>query len=68
FIVDPLVSWIWIGALIVALGGLLALWPRSVRGRRQRTPETGTDLPEPRRLPEPVLEPVASVATRFQRG
>ncbi|MBV8431632.1 MAG: heme lyase CcmF/NrfE family subunit [Solirubrobacterales bacterium] len=26
-IVDPLVSWIWIGALIVAFGGLIALWP-----------------------------------------
>jgi cytochrome c-type biogenesis protein CcmF len=26
-IVSPLVSWIWIGALIVFLGGLIAIWP-----------------------------------------
>ncbi len=26
-IVDPLVLWIWIGALIIAGGGLIALWP-----------------------------------------
>jgi cytochrome c-type biogenesis protein CcmF len=27
FIVSPLVMWIWIGGLIVFLGGLIALWP-----------------------------------------
>jgi cytochrome c-type biogenesis protein CcmF len=26
-IVSPLVSWIWIGGAILALGGLFALWP-----------------------------------------
>ena len=26
-IVSPLVTWIWIGALIVFAGGLIALWP-----------------------------------------
>jgi cytochrome c-type biogenesis protein CcmF len=35
FIVDPLVSWIWIGAIIVALGGLIALWPVPVLARRR---------------------------------
>jgi len=35
FIVDPLVSWIWIGALIVALGGLIALWPLPALARRR---------------------------------
>jgi cytochrome c-type biogenesis protein CcmF len=34
-IVDPLVSWIWIGAIIVALGGLIALWPVPVLARRR---------------------------------
>jgi cytochrome c-type biogenesis protein CcmF len=29
-IVSPLVSWLWFGALIMALGGLVALWP--IRG------------------------------------
>jgi cytochrome c-type biogenesis protein CcmF len=35
FIVDPLVSWIWIGALIVVLGGLIALWPVPALARRR---------------------------------
>ena len=26
-LVSPMVTWIWIGALIVFLGGLIALWP-----------------------------------------
>ena len=34
-IVSPLVTWIWLGALIVFPGGLIALWPapRARRGR-----------------------------------
>jgi cytochrome c-type biogenesis protein CcmF len=35
FIVSPLVEWIWLGGLIAAAGGLLALWP-SAAVRRQR--------------------------------
>jgi cytochrome c-type biogenesis protein CcmF len=34
-IVSPLVTWIWIGALIVAGGGLIALWPVPVPVRRR---------------------------------
>ncbi len=26
-IVSPLVTWIWVGAIIIAIGGLIALWP-----------------------------------------
>jgi cytochrome c-type biogenesis protein CcmF len=35
FLVSPMVTWIWLGALVVFLGGLIALWPspRAV-GRR----------------------------------
>jgi cytochrome c-type biogenesis protein CcmF len=35
FIVSPLVMWIWVGGLIVFLGGLLAVWPApsTVRAR-----------------------------------
>ena len=33
-IVSPLVSWIWIGALIVFMGGLIALWPPARRAPR----------------------------------
>jgi len=48
-IVSPLVSWIWIGAIIVALGGLIALWPvpRLVRRRTPRLDRV-TLAPEPR--------------------
>jgi cytochrome c-type biogenesis protein CcmF len=34
-IVDPLVSWIWVGAMIVAAGGLIALWPVPVLARKR---------------------------------
>jgi cytochrome c-type biogenesis protein CcmF len=27
FIISPLVSWIWIGALIILFGGLISIWP-----------------------------------------
>jgi cytochrome c-type biogenesis protein CcmF len=54
-IVDPLVSWIWAGAIIVALGGLIALWPVPALARRRAS------LPAPAR-PAPsvaaVREPV----------
>jgi cytochrome c-type biogenesis protein CcmF len=26
-LVNPLVSWIWIGGIVLALGGLIAFWP-----------------------------------------
>jgi cytochrome c-type biogenesis protein CcmF len=60
-IVDPLVMWIWIGALIIAAGGLLALWPfPSLRRSRSRAGATA----RPRRRPpppEPILEPAQAV-------
>jgi hypothetical protein len=38
-IVSPLVMWLWIGAIIVALGALIALWPLPSLARvRARTP------------------------------
>ncbi len=36
FIVSPLVMWIWIGALIIAAGALIALWPVPSALRRRR--------------------------------
>ena len=40
-IVNPLVSWIWIGGLIALLGALIALWPAAAAasGRARRRPE-----------------------------
>jgi len=46
FIVSPLVMWIWVGGLIVFIGGLIALWPApsTIRARvaaraRSRAPQ-----------------------------
>jgi cytochrome c-type biogenesis protein CcmF len=36
FIVSPLVMWLWIGAIVAALGGLIALWPMPPARRRRR--------------------------------
>ncbi|MGI9183864.1 MAG: heme lyase CcmF/NrfE family subunit [Solirubrobacteraceae bacterium] len=37
-IVSPLVTWLWLGAIVAALGGLIALWPLSPPRRRRRPP------------------------------
>ncbi len=34
-IVSPLVTWIWLGAIIIACGGLIALWPIPALARRR---------------------------------
>jgi cytochrome c-type biogenesis protein CcmF len=34
-IVNPLVSWLWFGGIIIAFGGLIALWPIPVLARRR---------------------------------
>jgi cytochrome c-type biogenesis protein CcmF len=36
-IVSPLATWIWIGAILTFLGGLLALWPAPAAARRRVT-------------------------------
>jgi hypothetical protein len=47
-IVSPLVTWLWLGALIMAVGGLIALWPLPVPARRrQRAPRTASVPPAP---------------------
>jgi cytochrome c-type biogenesis protein CcmF len=56
FIVDPLVTWLWLGALIIAGGGLIALWPvPSLARRRARAPQAARPAPSPG---VPVREPV----------
>jgi cytochrome c-type biogenesis protein CcmF len=53
-IVSPLVTWIWLGAAIIALGGLIALWPVPALSRRRVT------APYPARTPAsplPAREP-----------
>jgi cytochrome c-type biogenesis protein CcmF len=34
-IVSPLVTWIWLGAIIIAFGGLISLWPLPAPARRR---------------------------------
>lgn len=51
--VEPLVSWIWVGGAVIALGALVAIWP----GRR-RKPAPAAERPRPRRARwEPRPEP-----------
>ena len=59
-IVDPLVTWIWLGAIIIAGGGLIALWPvpALVRRRRSATVPARPAAPPVAPPPEPVREPV----------
>ena len=35
FLVNPLVSFIWLGGLVLTLGGLIAMWPEAPRVRAQ---------------------------------
>jgi cytochrome c-type biogenesis protein CcmF len=56
-IVSPLVMWLWIGALIVAAGALIALWPSPAFARlRART--AAYVEPQPAAPSRPVREPV----------
>jgi cytochrome c-type biogenesis protein CcmF len=57
-IVDPLVTWIWLGALIIGGGGLIALWPVPSLSRR-RVRVAAAPAPRPTVPPPvPVREPV----------
>jgi cytochrome c-type biogenesis protein CcmF len=59
--VSPLVMWLWIGAIIAALGGAIALWPAPRRsggvprlGRRRRVAVPAVDVSDT--VPEPLRE------------
>jgi cytochrome c-type biogenesis protein CcmF len=57
--VSPLVTWLWLGAIIAALGGLIALWPvPPVRSRRPGGPSGSRPARTSRRTqtPEPARE------------
>ena len=53
-IIQPLVSWLWLGGLVIALGTLLAAWP----GRRRRRPTDPASAPVP--LDDDEREPVGA--------
>ena len=46
-IVDPLVTWIWLGAIIIAGGGLIALWPVPSFARRRAVVSAPVRTPAP---------------------
>ena len=54
---SPLVTWIWIGAIVVFLGGLIALWPGPDAARRRASARyaarVAEDLPAARKRPAP---------------
>jgi cytochrome c-type biogenesis protein CcmF len=61
-IVSPLVTWLWIGAIIAALGGLIALWPLPPPRRRTRRmggppPFSAAPSVPPIDSPQPLREP-----------
>lgn len=49
FIVSPLVSWLWAGAIIIAVGGLIALWPLPLPLRRRSPAVQRAQQPLPAR-------------------
>jgi cytochrome c-type biogenesis protein CcmF len=55
-IVSPLVTWLWLGAILAALGGLIALWPMPGGSRRRARPPAR--VPTPQTEPEPAPERV----------
>ncbi len=59
-IVSPLVMWIWLGALIIAVGGLIALWPVPKLTRR-RVALRRSALGVPPMAPVPPVPPVPAV-------
>ncbi len=48
---NPLVWWVWYGGFIMAIGGLIVMWPQADRKARQRG--YAAELPA-RHIPEPV--------------
>jgi cytochrome c-type biogenesis protein CcmF len=50
-IVSPLVTWLWLGAIVAVLGGLIALWPMPGGSRRRLR------VPDPVPAPPSELEP-----------
>ncbi|MBV9816966.1 MAG: heme lyase CcmF/NrfE family subunit [Solirubrobacterales bacterium] len=59
-IVSPLVTWLWLGAILAALGGLIALWPLPRRSVRRRPSRPRDPLRAPDRAPETARERVAA--------
>jgi cytochrome c-type biogenesis protein CcmF len=55
---SPLVTWIWLGAIIVFLGGLTALWPARDAATRKARARAAAQVAKDLREPDRELEPV----------
>ncbi|HET8977981.1 MAG TPA: cytochrome c-type biogenesis CcmF C-terminal domain-containing protein, partial [Solirubrobacteraceae bacterium] len=60
--VSPLVMWLWLGALIAACGGVIALWP--VPRRRRARAGTAVAAPAPAAVTASAAPPAASERPR----
>jgi cytochrome c-type biogenesis protein CcmF len=66
--VSPLVMWLWIGAIIAALGGLIALWPVPRRsGTGSRPPRLSVRRRRPATVVAPAGPEVAEPETERER-
>ena len=57
---DPLVVWAWIGAAVMAVGGLIVMWPQAERRRTQSgygatLPPVAAGARPPAREPAPAF-------------
>jgi cytochrome c-type biogenesis protein CcmF len=54
-LVNPLVSWIWLGGLVMAVGTLIAFWPAAAAASGTPPAEPRARVPRARGIPEPEL-------------
>ncbi|HEY0778424.1 MAG TPA: heme lyase CcmF/NrfE family subunit [Gemmatirosa sp.] len=61
---NPLVIWVWFGGMVMAIGGLIVMWPQAERRRVQSgyaAPIPSATIGAPR---SPVLEPAMAMGTQ----
>lgn len=66
---NPLVVWVWFGGMIMAVGGLIVMWPQAERRRVQggyaaTLPPVAVDAPREERVPAYAAGAAAAGATR----
>jgi cytochrome c-type biogenesis protein CcmF len=64
--VSPLVMWLWIGAIVAAIGGLIALWPVPLRSRRRVRAGASRGTTGPAPAPAPTASPAPTPSAAAQ--